>query len=93
MLPALAHGEDACSVVARAVQQAIETALEGWWDTFPLAQCEDTSCMVAHAMQEVVDTAGAGLLPATLGQTLAGSGQGAEEEQEQEAGSSLELPK
>lgn len=48
--------------------------------------------MVAHAMQEVIDAAGTGLLPAALGQTLPGSGQGAEQEQEQEAGSSLELP-
>lgn len=48
--------------------------------------------MVAHAVQEVVDAAGAGLLPAALGQTLPGSGRGAEQEQEQEAGSSLELP-
>lgn len=47
--------------------------------------------MVAHAMQEVIDAAGAGLLPAALGQTLPGSGQGAEQKQEQEAGSSLEL--
>lgn len=92
LLSALAHGEDASGVVAGAVQQAVEPALEGWWDALPLAQREDAGGVVAHAVQEVIDAAGAGLLPAALGQTLPGSGQGAEQEQEQEAGSSLELP-
>lgn len=92
VLPTLAHGEDARSVVARAVQQAVEPALEGRRDALPLAQRKDAGGVVAHAMQEVIDAAGAGLLPAALGQTLPGSGQGAEQEQEQEAGSSLELP-
>lgn len=91
LLSALAHGEDASGVVAGAVQQAVEPALEGRWDALPLAQCEDAGGVVAHAVQEVIDAAGAGLLPAALGQTLPGSGQGAEQEQEQEAGSSLEL--
>lgn len=91
LLPAFAHGEDARSVVAGAVQQAVEPALEGWRDALPLAQREDASGVVAHAVQEVIDAAGAGLLPAALGQALPGSGQGAEQQQEQEAGSSLEL--
>lgn len=91
VLPTLAHGEDARGVVAGAVQQAVEPALECRGDTFPLAQREDAGGMVAHAVQEVIDVAGAGLLPAALGQTLPGSSQGAEQEQEQEAGSSLEL--
>lgn len=91
-LPALAHCEDARSVVAGAVEQAVEPALEGQGDALPLAQCEDAGGVVAHAVQEVVDTAGAGLLPAAVGQTLPGSSQGAEEEQEQEAGSSPGLP-
>lgn len=92
MLPTLAHGEDARSVVAGAMEQAVEPALEGQGDALPLAQCEDASGVVAHAVQEVVDTAGAGLLPAAVGQALPGSSQGAEEEQEQEAGSSPGLP-
>lgn len=92
MLPALAHCEDARSVVAGAMEQAVEPALEGQGDALPLAQREDASGVVAHAVQEVVDTAGAGLLPAAVGQGLPGSSQGAEQEQEQEAGSSPGLP-
>lgn len=92
MLPALAHCEDARSVVAGAMEQAVEPALEGQGDALPLAQCEDASGVVAHAVQEVVDTAGAGLLPAAVGQALPGNSQGAEQEQEQETGSSPGLP-
>lgn len=92
MLPALAHREDARGVVAGAVQQAVEPALEGQGDALPLAQGEDASGVVAHAVQEVVDAAGAGLLPAAVGQALPGGSQGAEQEQQQEAGSSPGLP-
>lgn len=92
LLPPLAHCEDARGVVAGAMEQAVEPALEGQGDALPLAQSEDASGVVAHAVQEVVDTARAGLLPAAVGQALPGSGQGAEQEQEQEAGSSPGLP-
>lgn len=89
----LAHGEDARSLLPRAMEESVELAVEGLGGcgAAPLAEGQDARGVVAHSMEQLKDAARTAFLAAAVGHHLLGSRHGAQQAKQEQEGTSSDL--